>query len=220
VEVAKARRLRVESPRDALVRTRDSALIADVSSPGRTGTLIAFDPGASNWPLTASFVLFVRNVTEASRAGRASGPSQSSKGGEPISLRVPVGVERVALVDAAGARREFSARDGLAVLPAPSAVGFYHASWAAPRPGSVLIPVNLDSESESRIAPKALALGGTRAPSAEVPLGVVRYDWALALLGLLLIAADVFWVTRPLRAATPRELRPKAPPRTLARPAP
>jgi hypothetical protein len=219
VEVAKARRLRVESPRDALVRTRDSTLIADVSSPGRTGTLIAFDVGASNWPLTASFVLFVRNVTEASRAGRASGPSLSSKAGEPISLRVPLGVDRVTLVDAAGARREFSARDGLAVLPAPSAVGFYHASWAAARPGSVLIPVNLDSESESRISPKTLALGAARATSADVPFGVVRYDWVLALLGLLLITADVFWVTRPLRAATSREPRPKAPERTLARPA-
>jgi hypothetical protein len=92
VEFGEARKLGVESPRDALVRTRDGVLIADVSSPGRTGTLVGFDVGVSNWPLTASFVLFIRNLTEVARAGRASGPALSVKSGEPVSLRVPLGV--------------------------------------------------------------------------------------------------------------------------------
>jgi hypothetical protein len=218
VAVTRARRLRVESPRDALVRTADSTLIADVSSPGRTGTLVGFDLAASNWPLTASFVLFIRNLTETSRAGRASGPSLSSKSGEPISLRVPLGVEQVVLVDAAGARQEIGARDGLAVLPAPPTVGFYHASWAGPRPGSTLLAVNLDSEAESRIAPRPLALGAASGKAAAPPLGVVRYDWVLALLGLALIAADVVWLTRPLRAMGAREPRPRAPERLQSRP--
>jgi hypothetical protein len=71
VEFGDASKLGVESPRDALVRTRDGVLVADVSSPGRTGTLVGFDVGVSNWPLTASFVLFIRNLTEVARAGRA-----------------------------------------------------------------------------------------------------------------------------------------------------
>jgi hypothetical protein len=213
VEFGEARKLGVESPRDALVRTRDSVLIADVSSPGRTGTLVAFDVGVSNWPLTASFVLFVRNLTEVARAGRASGPALSVKGGEPVSLRVPLGVDRVTLSDPRGSKHEIPARDGQAVMPAPARVGFYNVSWQEPRPSSLLLAVNLDSDSESRITPKALSFGGSAKGTERAALGVTRYDWALALLALALVAADVFWVTRPSRAPTGREHRPRAPER-------
>ena len=213
VEVAKARRLRVDSPRNSLVRTRESTLIADVSSPGRTGTLVSFDVGASNWPLTASFVLFVRNLTESSRSGRATGPSISSKGGEPISLRVPLGVDQLVLVGPGGERSEIDAHEGLVVLPAAASVGFYHASWKGPRPGSVLLAVNLDSEAESRIAPKPLAFEHRQIRAAGATLGVVRHDWVLALLALSLIAADIFWITRPLRGSAARPRRPRAPER-------
>jgi hypothetical protein len=213
VEFGEAHKLGVESPRDALVRTRDGVLIADVSSPGRTGTLVGFDVGVSNWPLTASFVLFIRNLTEVARAGRASGPALSVRSGEPISLRVPLGVDLVTLSDPRGSKRDIPARDGQAVLPAAERVGFYNVSWKGPRPSSLLLAVNLDSDSESRIAPKPLSLDRPAKSGDRLALGVTRYDWLLALVALGLLAADVFWVTRPLRAPGGRERRPRAPER-------
>ena len=60
----------------SLVRSSSTTLIADASLPGRTVTLVGFDPGASDWPLKASFVLFVRNVVELARA-----PSRAGCGG-------------------------------------------------------------------------------------------------------------------------------------------
>lgn len=215
VQVAHARQLRVDGAREALVRTRDGVLIADASSPGRNGTIIGFDVGASNWPLTASFVLFMRNLTEAARAGRESGPAWLAKAGEPVSLRVPLGTEHVTLLDPRGTSRDVRARDGLAVLPAPDSVGFYLASWKEPRPGSSLLAVNLESETESRIAPKPLSLASGKGRPLAVVEGVTHYEWILALLGLLLLTADVVWVTRPLRAGSGRE-RPRLPERPLA----
>jgi hypothetical protein len=219
VQVSNARQLRVDGARDALVRTRDGVLIADASSPGRNGTIVGFDVGASNWPLTASFVLFMRNLTEAARAGRANGPSWLAKAGEPISLRIPLGTERVTVLDPRGKSREVPARDGLAVLPAPDSVGFYLASWGGPRPGSSLLAVNLESETESRIAPKPLSLQGGKGKPLAAPEGVTHYEWLLALVGLLLLTADVVWITRPLRAGSGRE-RPRLPERPLGTRAP
>jgi len=216
VQVSGARQLHVDGARDALVRTRDGVLIADASSPGRTGTIVGFDVGSSNWPLTASFVLFMRNLTEVARAGRASGPSWIAKAGEPISLRVPLGTERVTVLDPRGKSRELPVRDGLVVVPPPDAVGFYLASWGDPRPGSSLLAVNLESEAESRIAPKPLSIKGGQGKPIAAPEGVTHYEWVLALLGLLLLAADVFWITRPLRAGSGRE-RPRPPERATAR---
>lgn len=213
VEFSEARSLEVESPRDALVQTRDGVLIADVSSPGRTGTLVGFDVGLSNWPLTASFVLFIRNLTEVARTGRASGPALSVKSGEPVALRVPLGVEQVTLAEPGGASRDLPARDGQAVLPAAARVGFYNLSWKGPRPGSLLLAVNLDSDAESRIAPRPLELGGSSKAADEVPLGVARYDWVFALVALCLLAADIFWLTRPLKAPSASGRRPRAPER-------
>jgi hypothetical protein len=64
VAVTQAKRLVPDGPRAALVRAREGTLIADVSAAGRTGTLLGFDVGESNWPLKASFVLFIRNLAE------------------------------------------------------------------------------------------------------------------------------------------------------------
>src|SRR5690606_36458363 len=90
VRIVRARRLAPESPRAELVRTRDGVVIADASSPGRTVTIVGFDVAASNWPLTASFVLFVRNVAELARAERARLVPHAARAGEPVPLRVPL----------------------------------------------------------------------------------------------------------------------------------
>ncbi|HYO93941.1 MAG TPA: VWA domain-containing protein [Polyangiaceae bacterium] len=199
VDVQEARHLRVGRPADALLRTRDGVLMADVSSPGRTGTLVGFDVAASNWPLKASFVLFVRNVVELARAHRPGSPGAPARSGEPVSLRVPLDATRV-VVDHGDRREELQPHSGLVVIAPPARVEFLHVSWNGARPGSTLIPTSLGSELESRIAPAPLPFGSGKLITTAAPEAMLELDWVLALLALGLIGADLAWITRRGRA--------------------
>jgi hypothetical protein len=196
VQVAEARALTVDAARDALVHTRTGTLIADISSPGRMGTLLGFDVGESNWPLRASFVLFIRNVVELARVHRIGGPSAPAHTGEPLTVRVPVDVEAVELEQTGGRRETIRAREGIAILPAATQVGFSYVSWKGARPGSALIPTSLVSEAESRIQARPLGLRSEVKRHSNSPDSAVSLDWVFGAAALLLIAADVFWLTR------------------------
>ncbi len=84
VHVARANLLEPEGASQRLVRARQGALVTDVSTSARTATLVGFDPGDSDWPLKASFVLFVRNLLEQARTHRAHGITGPARAGEPM----------------------------------------------------------------------------------------------------------------------------------------
>ncbi|MCU0692283.1 MAG: VWA domain-containing protein, partial [Polyangiaceae bacterium] len=151
VVIANAHLIGVDSPANELVHVREGTIIADVSSHGRTGTLIGFDVGESNWPFKASFVLFWRNLVELARAHRAHGVDSAGRAGEPIRLAVPFGIEDVDVTGPKETKQRVKARRGLAVIPATSNVGVYHASWQGGTPGSVAFAVNLASQAESDV---------------------------------------------------------------------
>jgi hypothetical protein len=209
-----------DGARASLVRAREGTLIADISGAGRTGTLIGFDVGESNWPLRASFVLFVRNLVELARnhrAGVAAGPTRT---GEPIALRVPFDVNEVALEGADGTRVTFPARAGIAATPGPDRAGLYFASWKGQRPGSTLVPVNLTSARESDLGERALELPRGRPVRArkagELGDAVSDWSWLFAAVALLAFVLDLHWITRsPRRAALPKGA-PPAPLRNAA----
>jgi hypothetical protein len=219
VEIARARRIDGESPSNALVRTREAAVVADVSVPGRTGTLIGFDVGESNWPLKASFVLFVRNVVELARAhqrARASGPFRT---GEPLRVRVPDGVERAELERPGGEREELQARSGSLIVPNVHDAGFYFVSWSGEQAGSALLAANLTSTAESDLRERALPeILGASAAAAGAGIADVAssWSWLLGAAALSLIGLDVYWVTRRPRRSGPVPGRPRAPERRLA----
>jgi Aerotolerance regulator N-terminal/von Willebrand factor type A domain len=200
VELLRAHRLEADSPQSALVQSREGTLIADASSPGRSMTVVGFDVGESNWPLKASFVLFMRNVVELSRSHRLHGAEAPAHTGEAYSLRVPVDVSEVELESPTGSREKLTARDGLCVVPSLPRAGFYFASYAGKVKGSALFSANLTSERESDLRAHELpkALGGPVASRSERELAdaVVDWSWLLASLALAFIALDVWWVTR------------------------
>ncbi len=206
VELLKARRLETESPQAALVQSRQGTLIADASSPGRTTTVIGFDVGDSNWPLKASFVLFMRNVVELARSHRLRGAEAPGRCGEPYSLRVPVDVTEVELEAPDGGRQKLPARAGLCVVPSLPRAGFYFASYAGKRKGSALFSANLTSERESDLRARELprTLTGPVAERSEHQLvdAVSDWSWLLAAFALALLLLDVWWVTRRPRLLT------------------
>jgi hypothetical protein len=200
VDVQKARTLEPDGPKAALLRAREGTLVADVSVPGRTGTLIGFDPGETNWPLKASFVLFVRNLTELARAHRAGMVAGPLRTGEPLRVRVPPQVTEVEIEGPDGERFKVPAREGLVVAPAVDRAGFYFVTYPG---GSTLIPVNLTSAVESDLGVRSLrAPGSSQSTSSKIPDAVSSWSWLLAALALLLLTADVYFLTRKPRASS------------------
>jgi hypothetical protein len=205
VHVARAMALQARSAGAGLVRSTSSTLVADASVPGRTVTLVGFDVGDSDWPLKASFVLFVRDLAEVARAHRLQGSSGPTRTGDPVRLNVPAGTAQV-LVDGPGLpERPVSARDGLATLPALERAGLYHVRWAEPHVGAVVVAANLTSAAESDVRPRPLEIDGTsRGTAARADAGTglgARDAWVrwLAALAAAALALDLVWITRQPR---------------------
>ncbi|MFO0660484.1 MAG: VWA domain-containing protein [Polyangiaceae bacterium] len=202
VHVIKSSSLTVETASQALIRSQHEVLASDASVPGRTGTILGFDVGDSDWPLKASFVLFSRNLLEIARNHRAQGSTGAARTGMPLRVSVPAGAAPVK-VEIPGAKdaREIPAREGMAVLSETARAGFYLVSWQGPRPGSALLPVNLTSESESdlRKKPTSVTVEEGQAPvSKAAQLADAHTDWSyvVALVALLFVIFDVWWLTR------------------------
>jgi hypothetical protein len=221
VELLAANRIETQGPTESLVRTRDGTVIADISSPGRSGTLIGFDVGDSNWPLKASFVLFVRNLVELARVHRAQGVTGPARTGEPLRVRVPQDAREVEVQAPDGQESRIPARLGLAIVPEVARAGFYHVSWQGSRPGSVLVAANLTSEIESDLRTRELRQGGAPVQmksAKDMDDAFNDWTWVLGGIALLLIAFDVFWLTRRPRAPkAPGAGRPPLPERTRTR---
>ncbi len=216
VAIAKAHAVDPPSAQSLLVKSRDGALIVDVSEAGRTGTLVGFDVGESNWPLRASFVLFVRNLAEIARSHRQSHVVGPARSGSPLRLRVPSTLQQVTLSDPAGVESQLEARSGVAIIPHPDLPGFYLVSYAGSHPGVALSVVNLTSESESDLraaAPGSVASAAQVSPSRS-PVVDSPGDWGFlaAALALLAIVVQVVWLTRSpgrVEAGRIRPLRPE-----------
>jgi hypothetical protein len=211
VHIGKARALSVDSPSQSLVRSQKESLVADASLPGRSVTVVGFDVGESDWPLKASFVLFVRNLLELTRAHRAQVGSGSARTGEPLRVAVPAVLTQVK-IEAPGSKPATApARDGLAVISDTSIAGHYLVSWEGPTPGSALIPVNLTSEKETDLRGGPLAIekqGATVNKASELADAHTDWSYLVAALALGLVALDAWWLTR---RATPSPVL--APPR-------
>ncbi|HMR05815.1 MAG TPA: VWA domain-containing protein, partial [Polyangiaceae bacterium] len=220
VEIATANKIEVEGPTDALVRTRDGAIISDISLPGRTGTLVAFDVGESNWPLKASFVLFMRNIVELARTHRARGITGPARTGQPLRVRVPPDVSQVKVTHPDEKESEVLARLGLAVVPEARRAGFYFASWEGTRPGSVLVAANLVSAAESDIRERTLEQGNAKvsvSAASDVADAFTDWAWLLALLALAFVVADAIWLTRKPWVRAPAVAEPPKRPERAAR---
>jgi von Willebrand factor type A domain/Aerotolerance regulator N-terminal len=205
VHVAHAVALQARGADATLVRSTSATLVADASVPGRTVTLVGFDVGDSDWPLKASFVLFVRDIVEVARAHRLQGSSGPTRTGDPVRVGVPVGTQQV-LVDGPGLpERQLAARDGLVTLPSPERAGLYHVRWTEPHVGGVVVAANLTSAAESDVRPRPLEIDGSPhgAPTplqSTAGLGA-RGSWIrwLAALAAAALALDLVWVTRQPR---------------------
>jgi hypothetical protein len=216
VSIAKARAIDAPSAQSVLVRARDGVLVADISEGGRTGTLLSFDVGESNWPLRASFVLFVRNLAELARAHRQSHIVGPARTGSPLRVRVPSGLNQVTLSDPLGVESQLEVRQGVAIIPQPNRPGFYLLSYGGARPGVALSVVNLTSATESNLRiPSAAQAAATAVGTSRSPVLDAPGDWGYlaALLALFGIVLQVTWLTRRPDRVDSGNIRPLRPER-------
>ncbi|WP_437734785.1 VWA domain-containing protein [Sorangium sp. So ce1335] len=210
VHLSAASSLEPEAATRALIRAQEGTVATDISTASRTGTLLGFDVGESDWPLKASFVLFVRNLLEQARAHRAHGVTGPARTGEPLRASVPATARDLEAIGPDGERLEVAQRAGLAVIAETPRAGFYRLSWQGPQAGSVVVPANLTSVAESDLTPKPLVAegGGEVAVSSagSQPDAHTEWTWLLALAALAFVVFDVWYFTRvpgPLRGHEP-----------------
>ena len=203
VAITQANALDVEGERRALVRTRDAILVADGSSVSHGATVVGFDVGESDWPLKASFVLFVRNVVEEARGHRARASVSPARTGEPLLVPVP---ETAATVDVERPGLEVEhtpARGGLAVVPDTSRAGLYRVTYGGQAGATLVVPVNLASEAESDLSrtlePRTSTALTVRARG-DHPVAHREHTYLLALLALFALLAEVAHLTRVTRS--------------------
>lgn len=202
VHVAIARPLKAPGATGSLVRAGTITVVADASAPGRTATIIGFDPGDSDWPLKASFVLFVRNVVELARTHRAQGTTGPVRTGEPLRLAVSRDTPTITVRGPGIKDLQIAAKGGFAVVPPAMRAGLYEARWDRPHIGATLVAANLTSDKESDIRARAVNVEGTLAAQGVLRIADPHKEWGLwlALLAALLVALDLWWITRPPRA--------------------
>ncbi len=204
VFVSRANLVRPQAVTQELIRTQPGPVAVDASTTSRTVTLLGFDVGESDWPLKASFVLFMRNLLEQARAHRAHGAIGPAHAGEPLRATVPASAKELEATGPAGEKIEVSLRNGLAVVPDVSRVGFYSLSWQGPQAGTLVVPVNLTSAAESDLTSKPLEKPESKiavtAAGAE-PEAHNEWTWVLALIALGFIVFDVWYFTRAPRMA-------------------
>jgi hypothetical protein len=213
VHLARAHPLEGKGASASLVRAGKVTVVADASIPGRTATVVGFDVGESDWPLKASFVLFVRNVVEQARMHRMQGATGPAKTGDPLRIAVPNGVTRVK-VEAPGAlESELSAKGGFVVVPEVLRAGIYRVRWTEPRFGSELVVVNLTSEKESDVRARPITIDATTGsgPPPQRKAEAHR-EWTpwLALFAALVLVLDVWWLTRRVKRSAPVPIGGKA----------
>lgn len=202
VHLAAARGLKAAGSSSSLVRAGTIAIMADASVPGRAATIVGFDPGETDWPLKASFVLFVRNVVEQARVHRALGAAGPVRTGDPVRVAVPKDVTKVTVSGPGVVDQEIAVKGGFAVLPPLMKAGIYRAKWTTPRFGGAVLAANLTSDKESDIRPKPIGLEGQVASGGNLRVADPHKEWGLwlALLAALLVAFDIWWISRPPRA--------------------
>ncbi len=221
VFVRESRKLLLRSPHQALVQSDRGALVADLSLASGSGTLVGFDIGESNWPLKASYVLFMRNLLEQARGRQSRDQRKGAVAGAPLRVAVSPHSREVEVRSPNGTTTTIRSRRGLAVVPDTTQAGHYHLSWRSPanksdERASVLIPVNLTSAAESNLRqpfdPATLPKGSE---TTEEPATAFRaHTWWLALLALLLLVLDIAYFTRkPRRAKLPLPMHREGPER-------
>lgn len=191
VHAERATTLRPRGGEGVLAEDRRGALVVDASSPSRMVTLVGFSPSATDFTSKRSFVIFLRNLTELAERHRTRASRIDLRAGEASGFAVPEDVQNVTLDGI-----PLQAHGGEVVVTPRARAGLAIARWTDPRPGALLVPVQLGSAPESDLRAVQPASGpearGAATPAARWATRNLQSLLALCMLAVLTLELVVF----------------------------
>lgn len=178
----------------ALVAADAGAVAAVLLRPSGETTVLAFDPGRSDWPLRPSFVVFFRNLVERARAHRAAGGVPAGRTGEPLRVPAPDGTE-VEVTTPSGETLHVRSRGGVALVPTSAEPGVFQVKAGTRRMFALR---NLLDAGESDVRPRArFTVAGRSATVRAADRVETQESWPyVAGALLLLLVLEALWATR------------------------
>jgi len=205
VNVRAFRQIRAEWA-DALVEAVGGTLVLAGEFAGRRIAILPFDLLDSDLPLKIAYPILLANLTAWYQTPRALSLEGSAQIGQTVVIQPPPEADLVRVVAPDGATTTFRVDQPLLIYAETKQTGIYSVDMYN---GTELIQqeffaVNLFSESESDIAPRAVQLGSGAEAAAETPQEVGQREfWSLfALIGLAILAFE--WFIYHRRLGVPR----------------
>ncbi len=179
---------------DVLVEAVGGALILAGEFEGRRIAILPFNLFDSDLPLKIAYPILIANLTAWYQTPRALSLEGSAQIGQTVVIQPPPEADAVRVVAPDGAVTTFRVDQPVLIYAETSQTGIYSVEMYS---GTELaqqefFAVNLFSENESSIAPRAVQLGGTADALAQAPEEVGQREfWSLfALIGLAILALE------------------------------
>jgi aerotolerance regulator-like protein/VWA domain-containing protein len=195
VLLAEAQKIQAPKEAVALVEAVDTDLISYLETETRRAVVIAFDPGASYWPVDVSFVFFFNNLIDywSRSATGLNKPAYTT--GQTIPIVPPREASTAAIMLPGGEKLEYSL-DGQATiyLSDTKEKGIYTVAYDTGN--SLSFPINLQSGLESDIAVvPELTLAGKTITAIDGKIKTRQEIWpwlALAALAFLMLEWAIY----------------------------
>jgi hypothetical protein len=177
----------------AILSSTQGPLIAEVREGRARAIVICFDLMKSDWPLKASFPLFLHNALRYV-AGRTKGDRALLRTGEPIEIEAAARDAEITVTDPAGAARKLRTDAvGRATLPDARIAGRYRVDPGSRPPYSVAVDLLDARETDVRPVPK-IDLGERPVEVVQAGLEAPRPLWRFFALGALAFVLVEWWV--------------------------
>ncbi len=192
--IEKGRKVRARPEGRVLVSGSDGPLVVASERGAHRALYVAFKALDSDFPLRVSFPIFVGNAVRwLTGEGRAAGEGggMNVRAGQAFSVAATGSAKALTLKRPDGAKETLDASTGLAVVRSADRVGDYTISGPKTR---TAVAVNLLSEEESDVVPRAtLDLAGKEV-TAKGDAAVLAETWRPLLLLALLVLSVEWWV--------------------------
>lgn len=184
----------VDASAHPLLVTTAGAALARVELGERDVTIFGFDPDASDLPIHPAFVVLFRNLVDHAIAHRRRGGLPEGPLGAPLAVPAHDGAD-VDVEGPSGFVAHVVAHGDVGLVEVPATPGVYRVRTGA---HELVATRHLASPAESDLHARASLVHRDRTTDAEVLDAPVATDlWPLlTALALLLVMADVTWLTR------------------------
>ena len=195
VHISKAQVLRLSGGAEALIETDAGPIAAAVEQGGRRFVYLGWDLHRSDFPLNASFPIFMANCMNWLSGERQRAQALNVRTGEMVRLPMPVDVKDVRLKLPDGRREPFEVKGSTLSIDRVRQAGLYTLTGKGVEQQ---FTANLFDADESQLTPRNLVLTSGQGQSREVrahgSVHTQKEIWrTLALLALILLCVE-WWI--------------------------